>query len=218
MVFTNEHRVEKTRCTTKSGIFCKLTAAAIIILGLSAQGLARADSGSYNTNFSLSAIEYSMLRAYANRFEGLSKTHSGTIAFSLKDKRNEIALPFLWHRGGLVSQAIGEDSNLFSMDLQFRRYGNDRRSGAYAGLATRFTSASRTVDSRDESTSLLGVGVTIGYRHVYQEIFYANVGMTWIHNVNGSESLDSLDYGVNSEFLLKDSVTFDILKIGILFD
>lgn len=169
---------------------------------------------------SLSSVEYSMVRLLANDAFDTAQSHSATISFRAFNPNAELAFPILWMGEG--KEPLNPDDphcckhNFFSMDVQYRQFFNDRRDGWYFGAVARGVTSNGTIDGQFSRQTQFGVGLTLGYRHVYQDFMFWQVGVTAVHYRNEFEEFDEVVISSAEAFREQRSVTYDFLKIGFL--
>lgn len=168
----------------------------------------------------ISSIEYSFARAYMNEFFESRKSQSGTISFRVPDHRAEISMPFLWMGAG--KDAIDPEDqhcckhNFLSVDLQYRQYLTGKREGLYAGLVWRGVTGNGYVNGEFSRQSNSGTGFTVGYRHLYKGFLYWNVGITAVKFNSDFDEYDRVEISSAESFRRRNSVTYDVFKIGLL--
>jgi len=168
----------------------------------------------------ISSFEFSPFRTAYSDATQKNKFVSGTVSFRLADSKSELSVPILWLREGKnTKQANGTGCckhDFFSMDLQYRRYTSRHRNGLYAGLVLRGVTANGYVNDRFSRQTNFGAGVTLGYRHMYRQFFYWNVGVTAVSFANQFDRHDQVILDATDPYRHKHSITWDVLKIGIL--
>jgi len=167
-----------------------------------------------------SSIEFSPARYYFNDLSEVNKSHSGTISFKLPEPTLELAIPILWLGEGNTAEDDSDPEcckhHFLALDLQLRKYFNDRREGFYAGIVARSITGNGYVNDKLVTESKVGTGATIGYRLVYEDSMYLSAGITWVTYREPFEYYDEVVLDTADQFRQQHSITYDFLKIGIL--
>jgi len=186
---------------------------AALLLLLSTPGMAQ-------SLLSTSSFEYSIGRMLLNDVLDTHKSQSGTFSLKLNDPSLEIAMPFLWMGEG--DKPVNDKDphcckhNFASIDFQLRKFQTERRDGLYAGLVLRGTTSNGYINEEFQRQTRWGAGATIGYRHLISDHLYWSTGITYVSYQKEFEKYDNVKIDTAENFLEKNSVTYDILKFGVL--
>ncbi len=193
--------------------------AGFVLTGMLSQSAALA------AGIELSSLEVNLPRLVANQFTTESKSFSGSVAFKMPGDRLELSMPFLWHGSGTEWKPYDNDEprccrdHFLMMDIQLRYYGNDSRNGLYAGLVARGIKTSDDNNSGRVRQHYIGSGATVGFRYEYNQNVYWSFGVNWITYADDVEQQNvTKHFDTRDLFLQNNSVTLDVLKVGVRFD